>query len=202
MNKKSKFYVVLEGRTKGIFKSWEECREQVHGFENSRYKSFNTLEQAEEAFEKGKFAASQAKSGYLFANKEKPVCPSICVDAACSVDKQLMEYRGVFWNSGKVLFHKGPFEGATNNIGEFLAIVHALAFMQKNELNYPVYSDSITALSWVLKKRINTKIQPGPKVQTMIDKALLWLNKNTKQYTILKWDTSHWGEIPADFGRK
>lgn len=36
----------------------------------------------------------------------------------------------------------------------------------------------------------------------LIERAEAWLNANTWQNPILKWDTENWGEIPADFGRK
>ncbi len=201
MKKKPKYYVVWKGRKTGVFGSWEECFQQVHGFEDAQYKSFPTQEEAEIAFHKGLTSPvkQQKQQVQTFL---KPIKRSICVDAACSVTKQLMEYRGVFYDTGKVLFHRGPYEGASNNIGEFLAIVHAMAYMKQNNLNYPVYSDSNTAISWVLKKHVNTKIIVSEPVKLMIEKALTWLYKNKTPYELLKWNTALWGEIPADFGRK
>ena len=52
----------------------------------------------------------------------------LAVDAACSGNPGPMEYRGVYLLTGQEVFHFGPVYG-TNNIGEFLAIVHALALM-------------------------------------------------------------------------
>ena len=52
------------------------------------------------------------------------------VDAGCSGNPGPMEYRGVDMRTGKQIFHFGPIQG-TNNIGEFLAIVHALALMEQ-----------------------------------------------------------------------
>lgn len=43
----SKFYAVKKGRKTGIFFSWAECEEQVKGFKGALYKSFSTMEQAE-----------------------------------------------------------------------------------------------------------------------------------------------------------
>lgn len=42
-----------------------------------------------------------------------------------------MEYRGVDTKTRKQIFIQGPFEEGTNNIGEFLAIVHGLALLKK-----------------------------------------------------------------------
>ena len=48
----AKFYAVRKGKKTGIFSTWDECKEQVTGFKGAVYKSFKTLEEAEE-FVKG-----------------------------------------------------------------------------------------------------------------------------------------------------
>jgi len=206
LKSKQKFYVVWEGRTPGLFHSWEECRKSVEGFKDAKYKSFETEQQASKAMTESyikHIVKTKKPAKRILTGEGGAIERSICVDAACSVQKQIMEYRGVFCKTEKILFHKGPFQGGSNNIGEFLAIVHALSYLKKNKINYPVYTDSVTAMSWVNKKQINTKIETGESVQILIDKALEWLHKNNiTQYTILKWNTEQWGEIPADFGRK
>ena len=130
---------------------------------------------------------------------------ALAVDAACSGNPGPMEYRGVHLPSGKQIFHFGPVQG-TNNIGEFLAIVHALALLkQKNLPNMPIYSDSRTAQIWVQKKKCKTTLQRTPQTEKLFDiiaRAERWLQNNTYTNPILKWDTDNWGEIPADFGRK
>ena len=52
------------------------------------------------------------------------------VDAACSGNPGPMEYQAIDLATGAQVFHFGPVHG-TNNIGEFLAIVHALALLDK-----------------------------------------------------------------------
>ena len=117
-----------------------------------------------------------------------------------------MEYQGVETKSGKLVFKMGPFEDATNNIGEFLALVHALALMKKNNDNRAVYSDSKIAINWVVKyKKSNSlleKTSKNKKVFELIKRAEDWINTNSFKNKILKWETKAWGEIPADFGRK
>jgi ribonuclease HI len=116
-----------------------------------------------------------------------------------------MEYRGVDTQTGRELFRQGPFPDATNNVGEFLAIVHALAFLQQNKSILPIYTDSITALSWVRKKQAATKLAPtfrNAKVFDLIARAEKWLKENHWKNPVLKWETHIWGEIPADYGRK
>ena len=134
-----------------------------------------------------------------------PNLNSISVDAASSGNPGKMEYRGVDTESQKQLFHKGPFQEGTNNIGEFLALVHGLALLKQKKSNRLIYTDSRTAISWVKKKHCNTKLARNPNNAAMfqlVDRAVLWLKSNTYTTTIVKWETKIWGEIPADFGRK
>ena len=94
----------------------------------------------------------------------------------------------------------------TNNIGEFLAIVHALALMDKRGIKDKViYSDSYNAILWVRKKQCKTKLERDANTETLyniIDRAQHWLRAHNVQPRIIKWETKHWGEIPADFGNK
>jgi len=116
-----------------------------------------------------------------------------------------MEYQGVDTKSGKVLFRQGPFPEGTNNIGEFLAIVHGLAYLKKRNSNRLIYSDSRTAMSWVRKRKCNTKLQENEgnhSLFELIQRAETWLKSNSYNTPIVKWETKAWGEIPADFGRK
>ena len=116
-----------------------------------------------------------------------------------------MEYRGVYTATSTELFHFGPVLG-TNNIGEFLAIVHGLAYLKKNNLKMHLYSDSKIAISWIKQKRCKTLLSRTSKTEElfqMIERAEKWLHENRiPQSNILKWETKAWGEIPADFGRK
>ena len=127
------------------------------------------------------------------------------VDAACSGNPGPMEYRCIDLQTGAQVFHFGPIYG-TNNIGEFLAIVHALALMEKTKQYKPViYSDSINAALWVKKKHCKTTLvrdQRTARVYDMLRRAELWLQDNPYDTQIVKWNTKKWGEIPADFGRK
>ena len=207
--KKQKYYVVWHGHHPGIYSSWEQCLAQVKNFPNAIYKSFNSRLEAEEAFGTApafRKKTVQKKASSPFANNNDIIYESISVDAACSGNPGVMEYRGV-WTSDKTeIFHFGPVKNGTNNIGEFLAIVHALALLtNKKDNTTPIYTDSRTALSWVKKKKANTKLK-ADKTNTslfeMIVRAEKWLKNNHWENPILKWDTENWGEIAADFGRK
>ena len=208
-SKKQKYYVVWHGHNPGIYTSWEKCSSQVRNIPNARYKSFDSLSEAEAAFKSGPdFERKSLKKVQAspIHNDSEIIADSISVDAACSGNPGMMEYRGVITSDKTELFHFGPIRYGTNNIGEFLAIVHALAMLQKkNDQKTPVYTDSKTAISWVKRKKANTKLKPDKtnlQLFDMITRAENWLKKHEWKNSILKWETTSWGEIPADFGRK
>ena len=212
---KQKFYVVWRGRKPGVYDSWDDCRQQVEGFGEAAYKAYATLEDAEEAFWRGKEDAqpTQVVAGQDDKKGDTPLPAAaprpydedaIAVDAACSGNPGPMEYRGVDLRSGCELFHLGPMHG-TNNIGEFLAIVHALALLKKQGVKRTVYSDSRNALLWVRQKQCKTRLERNAQTEglfQLIDRAVIWLRNNKIEVPLLKWQTKEWGEVPADFGRK
>ena len=203
---KGKFYVVWKGIEPGIYKTWEECKQQIDGFEGARYKSFETQIQAIEAYrsDSRKYIGNR-KTTISCEVSNSIILDSIAVDAACSGNPGRMEYRGVYTGTGKEIFHIGPYEKATNNIGEFLALVHGIALLKKRNSDIPVYSDSVNAMKWVKNKKCKTLLEPcaaNEPVFDMIQRAEKWLNENTYPNRIIKWETNKWGEIPADFGRK
>ena len=212
MAKKKKYYTVWKGHNTGVFESWDDCKAQIKDFKGAQYKSFSTFDAAKQAYKDGpkdyvgksKTFKSELSEAQL-KKIGKPNYNSIAVDAASSGNPGKMEYRGVDTKTKKQLFIQGPFEEATNNIGEFLAIVHGLAFLQQNNSERIIYTDSITAISWVRKKACNSKLERNDKnkpVFELVDRAIKWLNDNNYKTTIVKWETKAWGEIPADFGRK
>ncbi|MUP39431.1 MULTISPECIES: viroplasmin family protein [Labilibaculum] len=208
---KKKFYVVWKGRETGVFDNWEECTNQIHSFKDAKYKSFKTKEEAQVAFKgkyedyKGKDVCKVELSTEELEKIGQPNLDSISVDAACSGNPGLMEYQGVETKTKKLIFKQGVFEDSTNNIGEFLALVHALAHMKKVNDKRPIYSDSSIAIAWVRDRVVRTKnpqTAKNTKSSEMIQRALVWLDENEIPNEILKWETKAWGEIPADFGRK
>ena len=208
MAQKQKYYVVWKGRKPGIFTSWTEAEQQIKGFAGAQYKSFGSRSEAEAAF-RSEYAAYKGKPSSLGKWKHasiKPILPSISVDAACNGSPGDLEYRGVFTESGEEIFHFGPFAEGTNNVGEFLAIVHALTWMSKHKSPLPVYSDSENGISWVYQGKCRTKLKHtirNAPLFAMIHSAENWLAENQlEDDAVLKWDTELWGENPADFGRK
>ena len=209
--KQSKFYVVWEGREPGIYDNWTEAEQQVASYPRAKYKSFRSRAEAEAAFEDSYWHYAGKNTTTLKKTLDELVAmgviaESVAVDAACAGVPGPMEYRGVQLATGEQLFHVGPLEDGTNNVGEFLAIVHALALLKKQgKPDMPVYSDSYNARSWIRQKTCRTKLLPTPINKPIFDlltRAVIWLKANEVTNPILTWETAHWGEIPADFGRK
>jgi ribonuclease HI len=207
--KKSRYYVVWKGRLPGIYPTWEACSAQVSGYPQAEYKAFESLAAAQAAYQ-GKYASYKGKptghQQWLFAPTQ-PVTPSICVDAACSGSPGPVEYRGVETESGREIFRQGPYADGTNNVGEFLALVHALGWLADRNLDIPLYSDSENGIAWVKARVCRTKLARTDRNTALFDlisraEAKLKTINNLKTFKILKWDTRVWGEIPADFGRK
>lgn len=218
---KARYYVVWTGREPGIYRDWARCKAQVDGFSGAQYKSFGSVAEAERAWveaggdpvpldepaEVGDAPRpSPVRSPVASASDGRRTPPgSIAVDAACSGNPGPMEYRGVDIDSGEQLFHVGPMQG-TNNIGEFLAIVHGLAWLQRNGRPGPIYSDSTIAMGWVGRGTAKTTLARNASTEPawqLLARAQLWLRQGAPRgVEIRKWPTRQWGEIPADFGRK
>ena len=209
---KKKFYVVWKGKKPGVYSSWNACKRQVDGFEGAQYKSFVSLDEAEIALTKtykdykGKNTKTTQLSQIEKEKYGKPNLESISVDAACSGNPGKLEYRGVLTHNKKEIFRKGPYQKGTNNIGEFLALVHGIALLKsKNKENIPIYSDSKIAMSWIKQKKCKTNVRfdaSNKDLLELIKRAENWLKNNSFENPIIKWETNAWGEIPADFGRK
>lgn len=215
--KKQKYYVVWEGHRPGVYETWAECQQQVNGFPAAKYKSFTSWADAQAAFHESH--GQHIGTGTPSASTKTPTpqrsleelrqmgvdMNALCVDAACSGNPGDLEYQGVTMD-GKTIFHRGPFAEGTVNIGEFLAIVSALAWLKnRGDSQRRVYSDSRTGMAWVRKKQIKTTLARKAANAVLferVDKAIQWLQENRFENPITKWETDQWGEIPADFGRK
>lgn len=221
-----KYYVVFRGHNPGVYDDWEEVKLQTQGFPNALFKGYASPEEASEAYRN--FTGSEDRdelfklishSSVKGGDSPGPIDfskdPSLrnpeidwdawAVDASCLGNPGVMEYRGVNLKDGKEIFRVGPFNDATNNIGEYLALVHAMALMAQKGEWHNIYSDSATAMSWWRKHKVNTRLSPTPrneKVFELLARASVWVNNHSFPYKVMKWQTDRWGEIPADFGRK
>jgi len=226
MSQIKKYYIVWEGHIPGVYSDWDSCKKQIDKFPKAKYKKFEcTEEKANEIFKAGfkgysnysEETTNQTNGKPAYKNTiadnylakhpktKKPLEDAIAVDAACSTNPGPVEYRGVDLKSKTIVFQCGPFLNGTNNIGEFLAIVHALAVLHKENRKIPVYSDSMTAIGWIAEKKCKTTInlkEANPILYDAVTRAESWLIKNPNHNIVLKWRTKEWDEIPADYGRK
>jgi len=215
MAKKQKFYVVWEGHRPGVYNTWAECQSQTSGFPGAKYKSFKSFADAQAAFDESHhdhIGTSPPGSGKKTpdVSHEQLIAMGVdmeayCVDAACSGNPGALEFQGVTMD-GQTLFHYGPFPEGTVNIGEFLAIVKALKILNEaGDHQRAIYSDSRIGMTWVRKKKAKSTLPLTPVTRpllNLVEKAETWLQENSTSNPVLKWETSQWGEIPADFGRK
>lgn len=207
-----KYYVVWKWRKQGVFDNRETTKASVDGFAGAEYKSFLTQREAEQAFA---WSYQDYKglntTGTILSAAERLAygdveLNSICVDAACSGNPGILEYRGVATQTRTEIFRYGPYQDGTTNIGEFLALVAGLAYLSKQKTCKTLYSDSKIAIWRVRKGSCRTQLPKTAKNAWLfqhIAKAEEWLaSHDTSHIDIRKWHTKAWGEIPADFGRK
>lgn len=217
-----KYYIVWSGVTPGVYTTWAECQAQVKGVKGAMFKSFKGVSRAraEEIFQNEKPESYHTSSEERKPRKSKPSAEeqyklradmginpdAIAVDASSQGNPGRMEYRGVVVETGDEVFHSQVYPQGTNNIGEFLAIIHAMAWMEQQQYYVPIYTDSRTALSWIHKGEVKTTLQPTPlnaDLFSHLQRAVQWLKSHDiSKYQLLKWPTEEIGEIPADFGRK
>ena len=221
MNYSKKYYVVWTGMHPGVYDDLNDAMEQVDDYPGASFKSYASAQEASDAFRKGTARSDRNDVGGLLLNAQRHNIPEAgkpdymqfpeidlngwAVDAACAGNPGRMEYRGVELMTGREIFRIGPFEKSTNNIGEFLAIVHALALMANLGERHTIYSDSVTGMSWVRNRKVKTQLKRDASTEKsfqMMERALSWLNTHSYDVKIRKWDTDRWGEVPADFGRK
>ncbi len=121
-----------------------------------------------------------------------------------------MEYRAVN-KRGEELFRSKIFPIWTNNIGEFLAIIEAIQYIQSREdkghmVNATIYTDSQVALHRLASKKPKTTLPHNTKTKELLEKlhtSLIRLKTtDISSYDIQNRDTEKQWEIPADFGRK
>jgi len=216
---KQKFYVVWAGKQPGVYSTWAECQAQTDHYTGAKYKSYESKAAADEAYKagwKGNWGTGTASGGTkeksssfrrtsTVETSEEIDYLSVSVDVGTRGNPGPVEYKGVDTGTGEVIFSCGPIKKGTNNLGEFLAIVHALALLKKEGSNKTVYSDSVNAIKWVKQKNVATTLPRDASTEeiwVLVDRAVKWLQTNTYDNKLLKWQTKEWGEIKADYGRK
>lgn len=130
----------------------------------------------------------------------------IAVDGFCRGNPGVGGYRGIDLETGEQLFYT-ELTLCTNNIAEFIGLVHGLMFAKKNsrlggKQFHTIYTDSQTAIAWFNNKDVKTSLTPDNETKEKLRRCLMWLIENKSLAIVAKWETNTWGEIPADFGHK
>lgn len=133
--RKSNFYAVKVGKQPGIYKTWDECKEQVSGFSGAVYKGFLTKKEAEE-FLSGKYAVN---AGVNTGSSVEDVDVTIYVDGSFDADT------GVYGYGFVAIFKDGTikeFYGANNDAdtarirnvaGEMLGAMFAVKYAKNKK---------------------------------------------------------------------
>lgn len=223
--KHAKWYSVWKGRTIGVFDNWTDCKKSTERYQGAKYESFKTYDDARASFleHTTKYKSKILEKSIIDKEERWRTCekspqfPFYCTDAACTNPHcGIVEYRCFYVfskdSTPKNIYSFGPFQDGSNNIGEYLALVKALMWLETTEPNGtdPVYSDSKIAIIWISDIKNPGSNSHIPKIGEALKGELLmcddWVKKSTSYSQIARrvrhWNTSDWGEIPADYGRK
>ena len=77
---KKNYYAVKQGKVPGIYRTWDACKAQVHGYPGAIYKGFERLEEAEAFLGGGKMPEPllrETKGTYFAApeRRSRLLCP-------------------------------------------------------------------------------------------------------------------------------
>lgn len=215
------YYGVWVGHKPGIYTDWDTCNAQVKGYKGAKFRKLKAQNAAlaQKEFEQEQQVLGMAVSletnvgNSIDLEISKSITNSKILPEFLSVDGAyngvVCEYQGVWVDNGQLAFASKRFEGGTNNIAEFLGLVHAMDFLMQQNKPIQIYTDSVTAMAWVRDKKANTTAYITNKATSELSQLIIdaqnFLQHNAQQLRgakILKWETKQWGQIPADYGRK
>jgi len=157
-NPKDKFYAVRVGRQPGIYKSWNECLEQIKHFPNQQFKKFETRKEAEDFVQNDTITVDYENiydenvlnvytDGSSFHNG-KPDCKA--------------SY-GVYFGPEDTRNESGlVIENPSNNSGELMGLLRAIELINEDEETV-VHTDSMYGLKCVYEYGIKMKQKGYPK---------------------------------------
>jgi len=126
----------------------------------------------------------------------------ICVDASTRpTNPGFTEYRGMDLQTNQVIFHT-KIGFASNNVGEYCAIVEALCWCERNNKHVTIYSDSKIAINWIMRQRTSSGAKICKDAFELFKECENYVRKMKYVHHIKWFDKRIYGEIPADFGRK
>lgn len=168
-----KYYVVWEGREKGIFPDWDICKKHIDKFAGARYKSFKTLAEAEAAFKAGGHASTKKTKAaprkysgkglktYTAAEVDAlEVKTKIFTDGGCEPNPGKAGSGVAVYRDGKIseLWYGLFNPQGTNNTAELNALHQALLMAEKeieNKATVAIFCDSKYSIQCVTQWAVN-----------------------------------------------
>jgi len=163
-NPKDKFYAVRVGRQVGIYKTWNECLEQIKHYPNQQFKKFDTRKEAED-FIKNDTICTDYENVYddsvLNVYTDGSSYHNGRPDAKASY--------GVYFGKNDTRNESGIItELASNNRGELMGLLRAIELIKPEEETI-VHTDSMYGLKCVYEYGIKMKKMGYPKEIPNID---------------------------------
>lgn len=154
MGKKPKFYGVRRGRKTGVFNSWEECKESIHGYPSAVYKSFASYQEALDWYQ-GKV---ETPLGSLFEENAKDSQGDAQADFEVYTDGSYRDgqysWAYAFVKDGKIIYEdsntgKNPAAASMRNVaGEIAAVLYAVKRAAELGVKIRIYHDYVGIAHW------------------------------------------------------
>lgn len=126
----------------------------------------------------------------------------IIVHSTANTKTKRMAYKGFNESTNKWIF-KVKYKGyCTQNVADFMAIVHALHYCKINNIDLPIYNDNLVAIKWVKDKKVNSlliKTKENHELFQSFENALVILKQNDFLNPILFWKKKELGNIKNPF---
>uniref|UniRef100_A0A7E4V9Y1 ribonuclease H n=1 Tax=Panagrellus redivivus TaxID=6233 RepID=A0A7E4V9Y1_PANRE len=123
------YYAVARGRNAGIYRNWDDCRNQVHGYSGARFKKFDTAAEASNFInDHGSGGGSRNFGGY--SSYSSNPAPVVYTDGSCANNgyPNARGGIGIYWGEGHRNNLSAPLHDyrATNNRAEYKAVNEAV----------------------------------------------------------------------------
>jgi len=144
-----KYYAVKNGRKKGIFTSWIDCKESVDAYPGAVYKSFPSIEQAKEYLQD---LPIRSEEDYFSESDYSTVVAY--TDGSYSNELKRFSYAAVLFANGEktthsAVEHNNEATGLHNVAGELKAAMYAMQFTKKmGKSKLKLYYDYIGVEMW------------------------------------------------------
>jgi len=183
----SNYYAVAVGVKKGIYNSWDECKENIENFPNARYKKFASLEEAKEFIEENSNVLFVYTDGSCSNNGQDDARAGIGIyfkkDDPRNVSKELIK------DDVKL----------TNNIAELTSAIEAIHIIKKEDIEKKII---VTDSEYIIKcattygkklesKEWKTSKDKDPPNINLVKKIYELTNKYNIQYKHIKAHTEN-----------